>query len=484
MRLQQKKIVIHPSIKLAWSIANDEACLSGSRVIHPVHLLLAALKIIDDNFDEAAEDLHLDAEEMRSVVDIISQCRQMLEMSDEDLTATRRGLRHTLQESGGEPLPIHHLHRSGESRYLFQKAAWLAIKAESDELNLTHLLNELLTNLPEDAIPFFVGKSSINIRQRASASVTHTNKDSVPEDSIYLDSKPKLTFKQTATPVIDEIGRDLTTLAREGRLIPIVGRRSEMTKLARYLQRISKHNVIIVGEEGVGKTAVVEGFAQCLVGEKVLDFLSTLRIVQISVADLLARAGHRVDLDEYVRQVIVEATTDPNLVLFFEDIHLIVKPADSGESLLRINGILKPALAREDFRCIGVTTTAEFECYIKPDTAFVRRFQILRLAEPPDEEMLQICREWARRIEDFQEVKIEDEAIDAAVRLSAQLIKNRSLPDKAIDLLESAASFVKITSLSFSNAIPTKLSPRVGREQIERILEEQYGITVDHGESK
>ena len=179
-----------------------------------------------------------------------------------------------------------------------------------------------------------------------------------------------------------------------------------------------------------------------------------------------------------VQGVLEEATSDPDLVLFFDEIHLVMKAGAGSGAPLDVANLLKPALARDDFRCIGATTTEEFERHIKPDAAFLRRFQVLRLSEPSEADALEVCRTWARRIEEMQDVVIEDEAVEAAVTLSARLIRGRSLPDKAIDLLENAAAVVKVSSLSFRSLAPTKAKPQVRRAQVEAALEEQYGISV------
>lgn len=251
-----------------------------------------------------------------------------------------------------------------------------------------------------------------------------------------------------------------------------------MKTLARYLQRTTKRNAVVIGEAGVGKTAVVEGLAQRLAAPEAPDYLKRLRIVQVSVGDLVAGAAHRGDMEERVQGVLEEATSDPDLVLFFDEIHLVMKAGAGSGAPLDVANLLKPALARDDFRCIGATTTEEFERHIKPDAAFLRRFQVLRLTEPSEAEALEVCRAWARRIEEMQEVVPEDEAVGAAVSLSARLIRGRALPDKAIDLLENAAAVVKVSSLSFRNVAPSKEKPRVRRAQVEAALEEQYGISV------
>jgi ATP-dependent Clp protease ATP-binding subunit ClpC len=277
--------------------------------------------------------------------------------------------------------------------------------------------------------------------------------------------------------LVARLGKDLTALAKQGRLAPVVGRTNEMKALVRYLQRTTKRNVIIIGQAGVGKTAVVEGLAQRLVARNAPEFLQKTRIVQISIADLVAGTRYRGDMEERIREMTAEAVADPNLVLFLDEIHLLMK-AGSGEGSPDLADLLKPALTRDDFRCIGSTTTKDYERCIKNDAAFARRFQILHVGEPSEQSTLQICRAWARRIEALQQVVFNDDAITAAVTLSARHIIGRALPDKAIDLLENAAAYVKVSSLSVDNRVPTKELPRVEKEHIETVLEEQAGISV------
>jgi ATP-dependent Clp protease ATP-binding subunit ClpC len=463
---------------LAWHIANTEACLSGAQFIEPVHFLLAALMILDDSYAQAAEMQGLSPEALKSVAEVAAESRAALEMTDDEITAARRRLRYELSK-GGEPTPLRKLSRSTESSYLFQKAARRMVRTGGDQLSLSHLLDTLAEDLPAEAAPYVRAAPPTSLPTssgtRYDLGVFELSDETTAADEAERPA-PKGRERASTTPVIDEMGRDLTALARAGRLTPVVGRGAEMTAIARYLQRTSKRNVIITGAAGVGKTAIVEGLAQRLVGEGMPDFLRRLRIVQLSVADLVSGAKYRGDMEQRVQAVIEEAIADPHLVLFFDEIHLMMKAGAGGGAPMDIANLLKPALARDDFRCIGATTDEEFERYIKDDAAFMRRFQVLRLGEPSESEALAICREWARRLEAIQQVSVEPEAVEAAVSLSARLIRGRSLPDKAIDLLENAAAYVKVATLSFDGPTPSGEPARVTRAEIERVLEEQYGI--------
>jgi ATP-dependent Clp protease ATP-binding subunit ClpC len=280
------------------------------------------------------------------------------------------------------------------------------------------------------------------------------------------------------TPTIDALGRDLTALARAGRLPEVCGREAEMTAVARYLSRTSKRNVIITGEAGVGKTAVVEGLARRLADNSAPEFLRRLRIVQINAGDLAAAAKYRGDLEEKMKLIAAEAAAAPEVVLFFDDIHLL-KSGPAADSPADTADLMKPALASDAVRCVGTTTNEEFERHLSGDPEFMRSFQVIRLAENTEEEAIAVCRQAARRIEEAQQVEIEDDAVAAAVTLSARLIRGRALPDKAIDLLENAAAYVKVTSLSFSEQLAGVGVPKVGREHVLGALEEQYSLADD-----
>jgi ATP-dependent Clp protease ATP-binding subunit ClpC len=465
-----RSISVHPSAILTWALASSEACLAGSPRIEPIHFLVAILKIVDDAYQRDVEELNLDPEIIHSLGDAVSQARAALCVSDEEVTEARRGLRGALMD-GVSPIPVRRLHRSKASRVLFARAAMRAVEESSAELTVLHLLQELLDHLPEGAM-----------RDYAERKVVHPH-----FDTEMVSQRPPFEGPQlgpvarkagSKTPTIDSMGRDLTALAAEGRLPKVVGRRREMTKMARYLLRTTKNNVLVIGDAGVGKNAIVEGFAQRLASGDVAEPLQKLRIVQLSVADLVSGTKYRGDMEARVQGIVSEATQDANLVLFLDEIHLAIGAGTGSEAPMDVGNILKPALSREDFRIIGATTSDEYERHIKRDKAFLRRFQILRVSEPTKEVALQICGEWARRIEEVHKVKIEQEAIEAAVELSDRLIRDRSLPDKAIDLLENAATFVKVTTLSLAPATMTKETLSVGRDEIAAVLEEQHGISV------
>lgn len=460
-----KDIRIHPSVQLAWAIANREAQLSGSHSIEPIHFLVAILLIIDDCFLRDAEAMGLPSNAVEEIGRLSAEARKTIGISEDRITAIRRDLTKSLHQADHIPSPTV-LHRSDESRALFREVVKHTREQGDATPNMLHMLEVLLQRMPVERQDESGERLSALIRElRAQV------KPATPAARQTRSGASKTLF-------LDELGRDLTSLARGGRLPPVVGRKKEITALARHLQRTSKRNVLIIGEAGVGKTVIVEGFAQKIAGKEVPDFLLNLKIVQISVSDLVAGTHYRGDMESRMKRVIEEATADPNLVLFLDEIHLAVKAGTSGGAPMDIAGILKPALSRDDFRCIGATTVDEFERYIKSDAAFLRRFQIMRVPEPTKEEAIQVCTAWARRIERLQEVVFAEDAVPAAVELSVGFIRGRSLPDKAIDLLENAAALVKISSLSGHSAAPTKTPPTISRAHVITVIEEQYGVSV------
>lgn len=454
-------IPLDPSGLLAWGMASLEACQAGSNLIQPVHLLGALLKILDDVYRSEAEELGFSPESLESVNREAGRMRQLLAISDEKVQEIRRSVRWSYL-SGGASKPRQLLHRSPEVRRLFEVAASLAIRAGAPALSTGHLLSALGRYPPAGTEHLLAGLIS--------GALVEAAEDPLPGLRTFGEeaNKPR------PGTAFDSLGRDLTRLATEGRLAPLVGRHSEILAVVRALHRVSKRSVLVVGEAGVGKTAIVEGLAQHLASKNAPSDLASLRIVELSIGHLIGGTRYRGDLEERLRAVLDEARQDPNLILFLDEIHLAVG-GGSGESAVDIANLLKPALGRGDIRCIGATTESEFDRYIKSDAAFMRRFSLVRVREPSREDAMEIVRAWARRIEETQSVVVQDDAIEASIDLSVRFIRDRFLPDKAIELLDSAASRVKVATLSFGAIIPTKEPPTIKQSDVEAVLEEQLG---------
>ena len=246
------------------------------------------------------------------------------------------------------------------------------------------------------------------------------------------------------TPTLDQFSRDLTVLAREGKLDPVVGREREIMRMIQILSRRTKNNPCLVGEPGVGKTAVVEGLANRIVANNVPEVIENKRLLTLDLSAMVAGSKYRGEFEERIKRVIAEAGADGEVLLFIDEIHTIIG-AGGAEGALDAANILKPALARGELQIIGATTLEEYRKHIEKDAALERRFQPITVEEPSEEESIAILRGIKEKYEEHHKVRIDDEAILAAVKLSARYINDRYLPDKAIDLIDEASSKLRIT---------------------------------------
>ena len=247
------------------------------------------------------------------------------------------------------------------------------------------------------------------------------------------------------TPTVDTFGRDLTKLAGEGKLDPVIGRDKEIERVVQVLSRRTKNNPCLIGEPGVGKTAIAEGLAQRIKENSVPDILRGKRLVTIELAAVVAGTKYRGEFEERLRKLMMELRQAGNVMVFIDELHTIIG-AGAAEGAIDASNILKPALARGELQCIGATTLDEYRKHIEKDPALERRFQPIVVGEPDKEESLAILKGLRDRYEAHHKVKITDEALEAAVKLSDRYIADRYLPDKAIDLIDEAASRVRIRS--------------------------------------
>ena len=247
----------------------------------------------------------------------------------------------------------------------------------------------------------------------------------------------------TLTPTLDQYSRDLTAMARAGRLDPVIGREKETERVIQILCRRGKNNPCLIGEPGVGKTAIVEGIAQSLVNGNVPDIVADKRLVSLDMSGLVAKSKYRGEFEDRIKKVINEVETAGNVLLFIDELHTIIG-AGGAEGALDASNILKPALARGDVQVIGATTIEEYRKYIEKDAALERRFQPVQVEEPTEEESIEILKGLRKLYEKHHHVQITDEGVEASVRLSARYVNDRFLPDKAIDLMDEAAAKARI----------------------------------------
>lgn len=248
-----------------------------------------------------------------------------------------------------------------------------------------------------------------------------------------------------STPTLNSFSRDLTKLAREGKLDPVIGRESEIQRVVQILSRRTKNNPCLIGEPGVGKTAVVEGLAQMIAGGNVPETIADRRVMTLDLSGMVAGSKYRGEFEERIKKVISEVTEDGNVLLFLDEIHTIIG-AGGAEGAIDASNILKPSLARGEIQLIGATTREEYRKYIEKDAALERRFQPVVVEEPTEEQSIAILKGLRPKYEEHHKVTITDEALVAAVRLSSRYINDRFLPDKAIDLIDEAASKIRLTT--------------------------------------
>lgn len=273
---------------------------------------------------------------------------------------------------------------------------------------------------------------------------------------------------KSKTPVLDSFSRDLTQLAREHKLDPVIGRDKEIERVVQVLSRRTKNNPVLIGDPGVGKTAIVEGLAQRIVDNRVPEILSDKRVVSLDLSTMVAGTKYRGEFEDRLTKVVNEIRSVGDVIIFIDELHTIVG-AGAAEGAIDAANILKPALARGEFQCVGATTIDEYRKHVEKDAALERRFQPIMVDEPSVEETIEILKGLRDRYEAHHGVKISNEAIEAAARLSSRYITDRFLPDKAIDLIDEASSRVRLKNY----VLPDELKEAEARlEEIEKEKEE------------
>ena len=294
--------------------------------------------------------------------------------------------------------------------------------------------------------------------ERARAEVAHILTQGTP--------KTRLTRSTSRTPALDQLGIDLTEAARKGKLDPIIGRHKEIERVIQILSRRTKNNPALIGEPGVGKTAIVEGLAQHIVAGDVPETLENKRLISLDMGSLVAGTKYRGEFEERLKKIIDEIKTAGNCVIFIDEFHTMVG-AGAAEGAVDAANILKPSLARGELQCIGATTLDDFRKYVERDAALERRFQPVLVEEPSVDETMAILKGIRERYEEHHHLKISDEALSAAATLASRYIPDRFLPDKAIDLVDEAASRVRIRH----STVPISLKQI--REQLDSVRKDK-----------
>ncbi|HEX2863376.1 MAG TPA: ATP-dependent Clp protease ATP-binding subunit, partial [Deinococcales bacterium] len=295
---------------------------------------------------------------------------------------------------------------------------------------------------------------------------------------VLAHADPRTEEKKANTPFLDEYGRDLTKEAKEGKLDPVIGRAEEIRRVTQILSRRTKNNPVLIGDPGVGKTAIVEGLALAINAGRVPPILRGVRLIALDLAGIVAGTKYRGEFEERLRQIIEELKS-AHVIAFIDELHTLVG-AGGAEGTLDAANILKPPLSRGEIQVVGATTTGEYHRYIEKDAALERRFQPVIVLEPSPTETLEILRGLRGRYEEHHSVSIPDSILELSVHIGERSLPGRNFPDKAIDLIDEAASRVRLNaSLGLPVGEDAEGNPVVTREDVESIVDSWGGVYVD-----
>jgi len=401
----------------AIAASQEAASELGHGYVGTEHLLLGLRSVIDSVAAKTLASQHITYEALEEkVVEVNGPTSGNTAQAPQGFTPrTKRVLELSMQEASGMG-----------AGYIGTEHLLLALIRESDSIAVRILIS-LGCNLKQlhSEIMFMLGEGG------AQAAVGGTH-----------DSKKQMRQK-TNTPTLDKFSRDFTMLAAEQKFDPIIGRETEIQRIIQILSRRTKNNPVLVGDPGVGKTAIAEGLAQKIVSGDIPEILKDKRVVNLDLSSMVAGSKYRGEFEERIKKTMNEVKAAGNVILFIDELHTIVG-AGSAEGTLDASNILKPALSRGELQVIGATTLDEYRKYIEKDAALERRFQPVTIDEPSEDDAIAMLRGLRDKYEAHHSVQITDSAINAAVRLSVRYISDRFLPDKAIDLLDEAASKVRL----------------------------------------
>jgi len=437
-----------PRVKDVITYSKEEALRLGHDFIGTEHLMLGILRDGNGKAINILNNLSVDLDHLRRKVEILSPASPTVEISNEkkNLHLTRqaeRALKTTFLEAKvfqSTSISTAHLllcilrNENDPTTKLLNKLKIDYDLAKEQYLNMTPNEEEFLENLPRNE---------------------SYNDDSGQDDSLKGDNfnnPANKSNKKSKTPVLDNFGRDLTEMAEEGKLDPVVGREKEIERVSQILSRRKKNNPLLIGEPGVGKSAIAEGLALRIIQKKVSRILFNKRVVTLDLASLVAGTKYRGQFEERMKAVMNELEKNDDIILFIDEIHTIVGAGGATGSLDASN-MFKPALARGEIQCIGATTLDEYRQYIEKDGALERRFQKVIVEPTSVEETITILNNIKNKYEDHHNVIYTDEAIEACVKLTNRYMSERFLPDKAIDALDEAGSRVHITNIDVPKQI-------------------------------
>lgn len=418
-----------PSAKHVLAIAQEQAKYFKHQAVGTEHLLLALSMDKDGIANKIFEQFSITSDDIREEVERLIGYGTMERLGASDYLPYSPKAKQVLSLAGKEAQQMHAL-KIGTEHLL------LALIVDESVLS-----SRILYSL--DIAPRQMRKVILRRLGIADTQQRNANRE-----------QARRRTQQTGTPTLDKLARDMTELARNGRLDPVIGRNKEVKRVEQILSRRTKNNPVLIGEPGVGKTAIAEGLAQRMVDGKVPDELANKRLMMLDMGSLVAGTKYRGEFEDRLKKVIDEIQTDGHVILFIDELHTLIG-AGGAEGAIDASNILKPALARGELQTIGATTLDEYQKYIESDAALERRFATVQVNEPTTDQTLQILRGLRPKYEDHHHAKITDEALEEAVKLSDRYISDRFLPDKAIDLIDESAAMVRIDAEDKKNRQPS-----------------------------
>ena len=351
------------------------------------------------------------------------------------------------------------------AKRIISLAATEAYRLNSGKIGTEHILIAMLKEGDSIAVKL-LNTIGVNLQKVYIDILTALGLDISQARNDYANFRNSGNNNKSKTPTLDQYSRNLTEYAREGKLDPVIGREAEIQRVIQILSRRTKNNPCIIGEPGVGKTAIAEGLAQRIVEERVPDVIRGKRVVTLDMSGMVAGSKYRGEFEERIKRVVDEVIKSGNVLLFIDEMHTIIG-AGGAEGSLDASNILKPSLARGELQVIGATTREEYRKRIEKDAALERRFQPVVIEEPSEEESVLILKGLREKYEDHHKVRITDEALEAAVKLSARYINDRYLPDKAVDLMDEAASKARLMVFD-SKPQSAELEKRISELETEK----------------
>ena len=440
------------AVDVVWRMAVQEAVASRHEAVEPEHFFEALTKGKEFPGSKSVDELRARGIDVEALSSELRSAPEALERGGVNPREVRRLVRDLLGTGTHEHSPGELVHRSERTRKLFQMAAEVAGKAGARQITAGVLFAAHMADTESLAWKAIRQKAADPevLKAAISAMLVNPNGEGA--------GQPVAAQRETpagAKPisVLEQFGRDLTKAARDGKLAPVIGRRKEILQVIQTLARNTKNNPLLVGEPGVGKTAIVEALAQRIAQGKDPQVLGGKRLVELNMGALVAGTKYRGEFEERVRKLLAEAKADPHLILFIDEIHTMVGAGDRSGSLDAAN-LMKPALARGKFVCIGATTMDEYRKHIEKDPALERRFERIQIPEPSRDETVQILEGLKSRFEKHHHVRISDGAIVAAVDLAIRFDAEHRLPDKAIDLIDRASAQLCVPELSIRREAP------------------------------